>query len=313
MKKSLLAMWDLLPEQMNELEQHFNVIRLHTDPDPETTLKEHQNDIVAILAWYMFPVSKRLISALPNLEIISIYGVGINFVDIEAAHERGVIVTYTPDVLSPETADTAMALLLAVARKICEADMYVRVGKWLNGPMSFGTSVNEKTVGILGLGRIGKAIAKRCEAFEMNVIYHGRHEQEHENYTYYDNLEAMASDCDFLVVACPGGEQTENLVDYKILSALGSNGYVINIARGTVINEDDLVSALEEGTIAGAGLDVFRDEPHVPDELIKMDNVVLLPHIGSATYETRAKMGRLVIDNLFAHFNGNPLLTPVAA
>lgn len=306
-------MWDLLPEQMDELEKHFNVIRLHKESDPEHILKVHKNDIVAIMAWYMFPVSKRLISALPNLEIIAIYGVGTNFVDIPAAHERDIIVTYTPDVLSPETADTAMALLLAVARRVCEADMYVRVGKWLNGPMSFGTSVNEKVVGILGLGRIGKAIAKRCEAFDMSVIYHGRHEQQDVPYTFYDNLEAMAKDCEFLVVACPGGEETENLVDYKILNALGSKGYVINIARGTVINEDDLVRALAEKKIAGAGLDVFRDEPHVPDELIKMDNVVLLPHIGSATYETRAKMGRLVIENLFAHFNGNPLLTPVAA
>lgn len=313
MKKTLLAVGAMQPEQMEELERHFDVIHLRKESDPESAIREHSHDIVAIQAWYTFPITRRLIEALPNLEIIAIYGVGMEFVDLQAARERGIVVTYTPDVLSPETADTAMALLLAVARRICEADMYVRVGKWLNGPMSFGTSVNGKTVGILGLGRIGKAIAKRCEGFEMKVVYHGRHEQKNVPYRYYGNLAEMAAACDFLVVACPGGAQTENLVDYRILEALGPAGFVINIARGSVIREDDLVRALEERLIAGAGLDVFAHEPYVPEPLIRMDNVVLLPHIGSATIETRMKMGQLLIDNLLAHFNGDPVPTPVAA
>jgi lactate dehydrogenase-like 2-hydroxyacid dehydrogenase len=258
-------------------------------------------------------VTRHLIEALPNLEIIAVYGVGYEYVDIEAARARGIAVTNTPGVLAPEGADTALALMLAVARRICEADMYVRVGKWLNGPMPFGVSLHGKTAGILGLGGIGQAIAQRCRAFEMDVAYTGPREKPDQPYKYYADLTAMARDSDFLVIACPGGEATRGIVNYKVLEALGPRGFVINVARGSVIERDDLMAALSNKAIAGAGLDVFWDEPHVPEPLISMDNVVLLPHIGSATMETRTRMARLLLENLLAYFAGEPLKTPVAA
>lgn len=189
--------------------------------------------------------------------------------------------------------------------------MYVRVGKWLNGPMPLGVSLSNKVAGIVGMGRIGQAIAKRCEAFGMTILYHGPRPKEGVAYPFEPDLKTLAEKADFLILSCPGGEKTRNLVDKTILQALGSKGFLINVARGTVVQEQDLIDALQGGVIAGAGLDVFLNEPHVPKELITMDNVVLLPHVGSATQETRSVMGQLVVNNLLAHFKGDPLLTPV--
>jgi len=189
--------------------------------------------------------------------------------------------------------------------------MYVRVGKWLNGEMPLGTSLSDKTIGIVGLGDIGSKVAKRCEAFEITVVYHGRNEQKDKPYQYYSDVIEMAKDSDFLMLCCPGGPATANMIDANVLDALGPQGILINIARGSVVDEPALVEALQNGTIAAAGLDVFANEPHVPQEYISMDNVVLLPHIGSGTVETRTKMGQLVIDNILAHFDGKPLITEV--
>lgn len=312
MKKTILCMAPLPPEYFTELEQHFHVLRLSKESDPEAALREHRDDIVGMVTWYTFPVTRRLIESLPNLEIIAVYGVGFEYIDMAAARDRGLVVTNTPGVLAPEGADTALVLMLAVARRICEADMYVRLGKWLNGPMPFGTSLHGKTVGILGLGGIGQAVARRCAAFEMDVVYTGPREKKDQPYQYYPDLTAMARDSDFLVITCPGGDATRGIVDYKVLEALGPRGFVINVARGSVIREDDLLVALSNRAIAGAGLDVFADEPHVPEALISMDNVVLLPHIGSATMETRMRMARLLLENLLAYFSGSAVKTPVA-
>ena len=235
---------------------------------------------------------------------------GFNHIDLQAAKEQGVKVTNTPDVLSAETADTGMALLLATAKRVAEGDKFVREGQWLKGDLPLGTSLADKKIGIVGLGGIGKKVAKRCEAFEMEVVYHGRNKQD-VAYMYYDDLKAMALDCDFLMLTCPGGDATHNLINAEILQALGKTGMLINIARGSVVDEPALVKSLQDKTIAGAGLDVFADEPNVSESLISMDNVVLLPHIGSATIETRIKMGQLVIDNILAHFDGKELLTSV--
>lgn len=313
MKKTLLAMSSLPPECMAALEGRFKILRLNKEADPEAVLREHSADVVGLLSAYTVPVTRRLIEAFPNLEIVAVNGVGFDHVDLVAAQERGVVVTNTPGVLTDETADTALSLILAVAKRVCEADMYVRVGKWLNGPMPLGTSLYGKTVGIVGLGGIGQAIARRCEAFEMNVVYHGPREKPDLPYMYYADVKDMAMDCDFLVLACPGGAETKGMIDYEVLEALGPKGFLINIARGSVVNEEDLVLALKNRVIAGAGLDVYAREPHVPQDLISMDNVVLLPHIGSATIETRGRMAQLVVDNLLAHFDGQPLKTPVAA
>ncbi|MGN7438987.1 MAG: 2-hydroxyacid dehydrogenase [Alcanivorax sp.] len=311
MKKTVLALQPLLENEMKQLEGGYNVIRLWEANDPVAVIEKHANDVQAILSTYNSSgVSERLMSALPNLEVIAQFGVGFDNIDLKAASERGVAVTNTPDVLTDDTADVAMFLMLNVARRAVEADMFVRVGRWKSGAMPLSTSISEKTVGVVGLGNIGKAIAQRAAAFNTNVVYHSRSKKD-VSYTYYEDLEKMAEDSDFLIIACAGGPETENLINYQILNKLGANGFLINIARGSVVNEEDLLIALRNQDIAGAGLDVFANEPDVPEELIKMDNVVLSPHVGSATVETRSKMGQLVIDNLNAHFDGQSLLSPV--
>lgn len=313
MKRALLVMGNQIPEkQMETLEQHFDVIRLWRERDPDALLRARKNDIVAIASVYFMPVSRTLIEALPNLEIIAQFAVGYDNIDIAAAKERGIRVTNTPDVLTDDTADTALALLLAVSRRVCEGDMYVRVGKWLNGAMPLGRSLKGKTAGIVGMGRIGQAIAARCAAFGMKIVYQGPRKKDDMPYTYEPDLKKLAEVSDYLILACPGGDDTRHMVHEPILEALGPDGFLINISRGSVVHEEDLVKALLGKKIAGAGLDVYAREPHVPEELVKMDNVVLLPHVGSATVETRAVMGELVIENLLAHFAGNPLLTAVA-
>lgn len=311
MKPTILALQPLLSKEMEILEHEFDVIRLWNAPDPESALRARASEIKGIVSTYNCGgVSAHLMEALPNLEIISQFGVGFDNIDVTAAQERSIAVTNTPDVLTDDTADVAMFLLLNIARRAVEADMFVRVGRWHSGAFPLSTSLSEKTVGIVGLGKIGTAIAKRAESFNMKVAYHSR-TQKDVSYAYYKDLIEMADASDFLVLACAGGDETKNLVDYKVLDALGKHGFLINIARGSVVNEEDLLVALRNKTIAGAGLDVFSSEPNVPEEMYKMDHVVLSPHVGSATHETRSKMGLLVIANLKAHFDGQNLLTPV--
>ena len=311
MKRTVLALQPLLTHEMDVLEQEFNVLRLWESQKPESVIRDHSHEIVGILSTYNGSgVSKRLMEALPNLEIIAQFGVGYDNIDLVAAQERDIVVTNTPDVLTDDTADVALFLMLNVARRAVEADMFVRVGRWHSGAMPLSTSISGKTVGIVGLGNIGQAIAQRAAAFNTKVIYHSRTKKD-VAYTYYESLKEMAVAADFLILACAGGDETKHLINYEILDALGAEGFLINIARGSVVKEDDLLIALRNKSIAGAGLDVYADEPNVPVEMIKMDNVVLSPHVGSATVETRSKMGQLVIDNLMAHFNGQPLLTPI--
>jgi len=312
MTEAVLVMGNLiLPEERERLGGRFDVIKLWQEKDPETILQTRKDDIVAIVGMHYVPISRTLIESLPNLKIISTFSVGFDHIDLTAANDNGIAVTNTPDVLTAETADTGMSLLLAVARRVVEADMFVRVGKWLNGPMPLGTSLANKTIGVVGLGGIGSKVAKRCAAFDMNIVYYGPREKPEYDYKYYSDIQEMAADSDFLILTCPGGEATHNLIDANVLDALGSEGILINIARGSVVDQPALIEALENGTIKAAGLDVFENEPHVPEELISMDNVVLLPHIGSGTVETRHVMGNLVVDNIFAHFDGKELITPV--
>lgn len=313
MAKTVLALSSLYPLGLDDLEGGFHVIKLWQEKNPDAAIRAHQSDIVAVIATPGRNVSRSLIEALPNLEIIANFAVGTDNIDLEAARERGIFVTNTPDVLTSDTADTAMALMLAVARRVVEGDAYVRIGKWLNGAMKLGTSPGGKTAGIVGLGRIGRAIAARCEAFGMKVIYHGPNKKKDVPYDYYTDITEMAACADFLILACCGGPDTKHIVNANVLAALGAKGYLINIARGSVVDQEALLVALKNREIAGAGLDVFENEPHVPESLFTMDNVVLLPHVGSATVETRTAMGRLVIENILAHFSGNPLKTPVAA
>lgn len=311
MKKTILALQPLLPKEMELLEQEYKILRLWGGHDPEQMIRENAHDILGIISTYNSSgVSAQLMDALPNLEVIAQFGVGYDNIDIKAAAARKIAVTNTPDVLTDDTADVAMFLILNIARRAVEADMFVRVGRWHMGAMPLSTSLSGKTVGIVGLGAIGNAIARRAEAFNTKIIYHSRSKKE-SPYPFYESLEDMAQECDFLVLACAGGDETKNIIDYRILNALGPRGYLINIARGSVVNEDDLLIALRNKDIAGAGLDVFAHEPNVPEEMYKMDHVVLSPHVGSATHETRSEMGLLVVNNLKAYFNGQPLISPV--
>ena len=258
-------------------------------------------------------VPRELIAQLPALEMISVFGVGYDGVDAAAARERGIAVTHTPNVLNDEVADLAMALVLAVSRRLVEADRYVRGGQWKNGPMPLARKVSGTRMGIVGLGRIGQAIARRAEAFGMSIAYTGRNAKPESPYRYVASVEALAAEVEFLVVITPGGAGTRKLIDAKVLAALGKKGYLVNVARGSVVDETALVEALQNGTIAGAGLDVFENEPHVPEALFALDNVVLVPHIGSATWQTRQAMADLAFGNLRAHFAGEKLLSPVPA
>lgn len=256
-------------------------------------------------------VPRALMDQLPALEMISVMGVGYDGVDVTAALERRVPVTHTPGVLNEDVADLAIGLMLSVARRIPQADQYVRTGQWLNGPMPLACKVSGARLGIVGLGRIGQAIADRARAFNMSIAYTARHQKPDAPYRYYASAQALASEADFLVLVTPGGAGTRKLVNAGVLKALGPKGYLINVARGSVVDQSALVDALQKGLIAGAGLDVFEDEPNVPAALRAMDNVVLTPHMASATLQTRQAMADLAAANLHAHFAGQPLLSPV--
>lgn len=281
---------------------------LASEVDATAFLTEHGARFKAVAGG---SVNAAMLDLMPSLELIANFGVGYDSVDVEAAKAKGVRVTNTPDVLNDAVAELALGLMLALCRRIPEDDQFVRKGNWLTGAMPLQTQLSGKTVGIYGLGRIGLEIAHRCEVMKMNVVYFGRNKKPDVSYRFYDDLEKMASDCDWLVVMAPGGDATKHTVNQAVLEALGPNGSLVNMARGTVVDEPVLVEMLKSGALGAAALDVFDDEPNVPAELFALDNVVLSSHRGSATRETRAAMAQLVVDNIDAHFAGKPLLTPV--
>jgi lactate dehydrogenase-like 2-hydroxyacid dehydrogenase len=256
-------------------------------------------------------VGADLIAQLPALEIIAVMGVGYDGIDVRAARSRGAIVTHTPDVLNDDVADLALALMLASARQIVRADAFVRSGEWAHGPMPLGRKLSGSRLGLVGIGRIGQGIAHRAAAFGMQVAYTARAPRPALPYAYFPDAQALAAHSDYLVVITPGGAATRGLIDANVLRALGPQGVLVNVARGSVVDEAALVEALERGTIAGAALDVFENEPAVPRRLCELPNVVLAPHIGSATVATRQAMADLVAANLRAHFAGERPPTPV--
>ncbi len=312
MKHTILALGAMQPAEMERLESLYHVIKLWKERDPEAALQECKLQVQVVLSTYNgMPVTRKIVESLPNLELIAQYGAGLNNIDLDVTRQRDIAVISTPDAPTNDTADMAMALILTTLRRVVEADMFVRVGKWASGAFPASTTLSGKTVGICGLGRIGQAIARRCAAFDMNIVYSAPRPKAGVSYPYYSDLADMAAACDILVMACSENANTHHIVNYKVLKALGSKGFLINIARGSVVNTEDLLVALRNRDIAGAGLDVFESEPSVPNALISMDNVVLLPHIGGGTVEARSAMGRLVIENIQAHFNGEPLISPV--
>ncbi|MBV8840238.1 MAG: 2-hydroxyacid dehydrogenase [Alphaproteobacteria bacterium] len=258
------------------------------------------------------PVNSTLMARFPKLEIVSSFGVGYDHIDAKWAGEHGIVVTNTPDVLNEEVADTALGLLLCTVRHLPQAERYLRAGNWpKHGDYQLTPSLRDRTAGIVGMGRIGKAIARRLEAMKVPVVYHSRRPASDVAYRHYPNLVDMARDVDLLIVITPGGAATKNLVNAEVLKALGPNGILINVARGSVVDEEALIKALKDKTILTAGLDVCANEPKVPQELIDMDNVVLLPHVGSASHATRRAMDELVANNITSWFSGKGPITPV--
>jgi lactate dehydrogenase-like 2-hydroxyacid dehydrogenase len=291
----------------------FTVHRL-PDKDPEATLAAIAPRLRAIAVSSVTDrVDAALMGRLPRLEIVSTFGVGYDHIDAKWAGAHGIVVTNTPDVLTEEVADTAIGLLLCTAREFVEAERYLRAGKWLQKgyPLSKATLRN-RTVGLVGMGRIGKAIARRLDAMAVPVVYHSRRRAADVSYRHYPDLIEMARAVDVLLVIVPGGAETNNMIGSDVLKALGPDGILINMARGSVVDEPALIKALQDKTILTAGLDVFAREPQVPAELIAMEHVVLFPHLGSASIYTRTQMDQLVVDNLLAWAAGKPPLTPVA-
>lgn len=283
--------------------------RLH-ETDPTAFAKVAPN-IRAIQASGESKVGAELIAQLPALEVISVMGVGYDGIDVAAAKARNVIVTHTPDVLNDDVADLAIALMLAWARQLPRSDRFVRAGEWTKGPLPLGRKVSGARLGIVGMGRIGQAIAHRAAAFGMSIAYTARNARSDVPHRYLPTAAALAAQSDFLVVITPGGAGTRKLIDAKVLAALGPHGCLVNVARGSVVDEAALIAALQAGTLGGAALDVFENEPAVPQALRELDSVVLTPHIGSATAQTRRAMAELAFANLDAKLNGRPLLTPV--
>ena len=285
--------------------------RLWLEPNPDLWLAEWGPRIRAIAAAGHIRADEAYMRQFPSLEIISSFGVGYDHIDAKAAARLGIIVTNTPGVLDDEVADTALGLMLMAVRQLPQAERYLRAGLWPNGAYPLTPSLRGRTVGIVGLGRIGKAIATRVSGFGLDIVYHGRHAQTDVPYRYYPSLVEMAKASDILIIVAPGGPSTRHIVNAEVLEALGPEGVLINIARGSLVDEKALIGALRTGKILAAGLDVYENEPNVPAELIALPNAVLLPHVGSASVKTRQAMAECVVANIFAWADGKPPLTPV--
>jgi lactate dehydrogenase-like 2-hydroxyacid dehydrogenase len=311
MKPDILLIEPMLPEVEAKLDAAYRVHRLFQAKDRAALIAEIGPSVRAIVTGGAHGASKELIDALPALEIIAINGIGTDAVDLDHARARAMRVTTTPDVLTEDVADLALGLMLATARRICVADRFVRAGVWPSAHLPLSTRMSGKRLGIFGLGHVGTAVARRAEAFGMPIAYCERHAIPDIAYRFVPDLESLARNSDFLVVAASGGSATHGIVNRPVLDALGPTGILINVARGSVVDEAALVAALVEGRLGGAGLDVFAHEPEVPQALWDRENVVLQPHQASATVETRRAMADLVLANLAAHFAGHQPVTPV--
>ncbi|MBM3355561.1 MAG: 2-hydroxyacid dehydrogenase [Betaproteobacteria bacterium] len=311
MKPEIIVTGRLLPRTQEALDRIFTCHKLYEAADHPAFLRQHAQQVRALATFGASGADAALMDQLPKLEIISNFGVGVDAIDLAAAAKRRIIVTNTPEVLTDCVADTAMALVLATLRRLPQSENYLRAGQWgTRGAYPLTTSLGGKTLGVLGLGRIGEAIAKRAEAFGMKLRYHNR-SRKNLAWPYEPDVVSLAKNSDVLLVAAPGGPQTQRIVNAAVLDALGPQGFVVNIARGSLIDEPALLRYLREGRIAGAGLDVFDNEPKIDPAWFSLDNAVLLPHVGSATEETRTAMGALQVENLQLHFAGKPVKTPV--
>ncbi len=312
MKPVVLSLGAFPPATVSTLAERFDLHHFTVFPLPDGTLgPELKSRIRGIATEANRGATRALIESLPNLEIISCFGVGIDAIDMAAARQRSIVVTNTPGVMAAECADLAIGMMLASARQIVFADRFVRSGDWLKGPIRLGRGVGGKTVGVVGLGGIGRAIADRAQAFRMKVLWHGPRTKPGVPYEYVADLVEMARRSDFLMVACPGGAATRGVISAAVIDALGPDGTLINIARGSVVDEPALIERLRDGRLGHAALDVFQNAPRIAPEFLELPNVLLQPHHGSATVETRTAIGQLMIDNLEAHFAGHRPPTPV--
>jgi lactate dehydrogenase-like 2-hydroxyacid dehydrogenase len=311
--KAEVLVWGQMHASLTEaLARDFTVHNRWEIADLEAWLSTQGEKIRAIVTSAVYGTDNQVLERLPNLEVVTSFGVGYDAVDVDYLAKRGIKFSNTPDVLNKAVAETALALMLCVSRKISEAERFVRAGKWPNGKFPLSRDLAGKTCGIVGLGKIGKTIATRAAAFDMNIAYFRRGQAYPDvSYTHYGDLHELAKVSDYLVVIVPGGADTEKLISASVLKALGSDSFLINVARGSVVDEKALIASLQAGEIAGAALDVFEDEPNVPAELLSMDQVVLTPHIGSGTYETRQAMADLVFANLSRYIDEGQLVTPV--
>lgn len=307
----LLIIVDITTEMRDRLDGRLDLHDARGIDDMASFLSREGSAIRYVLTDGHCGVPQDWMNAMPNLALISNYGVGYEGIDVDLSVTRGILVTHTPQVLNDEVATTALMLMLASYRNLLASDAYVRAGRWPEeGHMKLSRSADNRRVGILGLGRIGLALARKLEPFHAEIAYHNRTPRD-VPYRYYDDLAEMAAACEVLFVVTPGGADTRGIVNRKVLDALGPEGLLVNVSRGSVVDEPALVAALQEGRLGAAGLDVFDDEPNVPEALFTMPNVVLTPHIGSATFETRSAMGNLVVDNLLQHLADGRVISPV--
>jgi hydroxypyruvate reductase len=310
MKPDLLLLCPIYPHAQAQLEANYACHKIYEAKDVDAFVAATADKVTAAATSGFNGMKGDLMRRYPKLKMISCFGVGYDGIDMAVAREMGIAVTNTPDVLNECVADTAWTLILSTVRRTAYLDRYVRAGGWLKTPGPLTDKVWGETLGIVGLGRIGKSIAKRAEGFNMRIAYHGRNKQD-VPYEYFPSLVEMAKAVKVLLVITPGGAGTKHIINQAVLEALGTKGYLVNVSRGSTVDEAALLKALQNKTIGGAGLDVFEDEPRVPEAFFPLDNVVLKPHVGSGTFHTRQAMGQLVVDNLVAFFAGKPLLTPV--
>lgn len=297
-KARVLILAPVMDSLTEKLEQQFSVEKYFEQDDPHSFLANKGKGIVGLVTRGDFGAKNRVLELLPDLKVISVFGVGTDAIDLDYTADKNIHVEITEGVLTDDVADMALALLLATSRNICQADQFVREGKWQNGGFPLSSKVSGKRVGIFGMGQIGQAIARRALGFDMTVAYASNHKKPELPYTFYPDVKQLAAESDVLIIAVSGGPKSAGIIDKSVFNALPNSALVINISRGSVINQGDLIQALTDKQIAGAGLDVFAEEPNVPQELIAMTNVVLQPHLGSATHETRQAMSEKVLSNL---------------
>jgi len=297
-KARVLILAPVMDSLTEKLEQQFSVEKYFEQDDPHSFLANKGKGIVGLVTRGDFGAKNSVLELLPDLKVISVFGVGTDAIDLDYTADKNIHVEITEGVLTDDVADMALALLLATSRNICQADQFVREGKWQKGGFPLSSKVSGKRVGIFGMGQIGQAIARRALGFDMTVAYASNHKKPELPYTFYPDVKQLAAESDVLIIAVSGGPKSAGIIDKSVFNALPNSALVINISRGSVINQGDLIQALTDKQIAGAGLDVFAEEPNVPQELIAMTNVVLQPHLGSATHETRQAMSEKVLSNL---------------